>query len=91
MSFATNSNGGEYKHTLSISEIPNHRHKGLDIDNTYCFGWDEGTIKGMNFYKFAFNYMGNTGNRITTGYEGGSTSHNNIQPYLVVYFWKRVS
>lgn len=82
--------GGEENHTLSVSELPSHRHTGLDIDNVYIFGWDNGTRPGTDFMR-QLNQGNSTSNRITTGYTGGGGSHNNMPPYLAVYMWKRIS
>ena len=95
MSFASNNTYGEYKHKLSISEMPAHRHGTND-------GW-----KGMTKYSYRdatdkeyytlMNSKINTSNGIygddysATNYVGGGNSHNNVQPSICVYFWKRTA
>lgn len=86
--YPAGSKGGESSHVLTINEMPSHRHKGLDIDNVYIFGWDKGTLKGYDFQNSSTNYS--TANRITTGYVGDGGSHNNMQPYISVYIYQRI-
>lgn len=86
--YSAGSTGGEETHTLTVSEMPSHKHVGLDIDGVFVFGWDKGSVKGFDFMSTNYNYS--TANRIGTGYAGGSQPHNNMPPYLAVYVWKRV-
>lgn len=88
--YSAGATGGEAEHTLSVSELPSHRHTGLDIDNVYIFGWDNGTKPGTDWMR-QLNQGNSTANRITTGYTGGGSAHNNMPPYLVVYIWKRTA
>lgn len=78
MSFATNAEGGEYNHTLTIDEIPSH-------DHSYTVTYGGGGSSALTQY---YNSKANQGNLHTT-YVGGSKSHNNLSPYIVVYFWRR--
>ena len=95
MSFTTNSIGGEFKHKLTIDELPSHAHKPHE--------WDIITAQGSNTGFYNMTYLGD--NNRTGGfnpfihdydknrygsYVGNDISHNNIQPYLVVFFWRRV-
>ena len=90
--YKSGSTGGEANHTLTKDEMPSHNHTGLDIDGVYVFGWDSGSVKGVDFYKqFASGLGASTGNRIETGYTGGGKAHNNMPPYLTVYAWKRTA
>lgn len=87
MSFATaGSTGGEYSHTLTTDEIPSHTH------NTRV-AWDSSkgsssTING-NFQRLLY-YPGNAYGINSLG-TGGGSSHNNLSPYIVVYFWRRTA
>lgn len=91
--YAAGKTGGEAGHALTVDEMPAHRHEGIDIDNLYCFGWENGSRTGVNFKKFyGGTYWGNdVQNRLASGYAGGSTAHNNMPPYLTVYVWKRTA
>ena len=81
--------GGEKTHTLTIDEIPEHYHKGLYYDN-----FNKGiTINSGEGNGFNITY-GNTPATYTdvdTGTVGGNKSHNNLQPYITCYMWKRIS
>lgn len=91
--YAAGSTGGEAEHALTVDEMPAHRHEGINIDNLYCFGWENGSRTGVNFQKFyGGTYWGDdVQNRLASGYAGGSTSHNNMPPYLTAYIWKRIA
>lgn len=90
--YAAGSTGGEAEHALTVDEMPAHRHEGINIDNIYCFGWENGSRTGVNFKKFyGGTYWGDdVQNRLASGYAGGSTAHNNMPPYLTAYIWKRI-
>ena len=81
--FTINSTGGEYQHKLTTSEMPSHTH-GINSAGQagstawgYAIAWD-----GKAAIETSSARISNT---------GGSQSHNNIQPYVVTYIWKRVS
>ena len=74
--------GGEKTHTLTVGEMPSHRHL---IGQTYS---------GYRLYQ-----DGSAPNGIYTGYAtseptnyaGGGQAHNNLQPYITCYMFKRVA
>ena len=90
MTFAVGATGGEYSHQLTVGEMPSHRHTGLDIDGVYVFGWDAGTKAGFDFMKNT-TQGDSTGNRITTGYTGSNSRHNNMPSYAAMYAYKRTA
>ena len=89
LTFTAGSKYGEFKHQLTVGESASHRHVGLDIDNVYIFGWDVGSLTGVDFSDFT--RKSNRGNRLTTGYTGGNGYHNNIAPCKAVYGWYRAN
>lgn len=79
--FKVNDTGGEYKHKLVIDEIPSHAHK-------YYSPIAQEVVPGNNtstYGNYTKQYM------IDTDSVGGDGYHNNVQPYITVYFWKRVN
>ena len=72
--------GGESRHTLTVNEIPSHNHS-LDI---YTETVSSTTLK----------YAPTTGYckiQSKTNSTGGGQSHNNLQPYITCYMWKRTA
>ena len=74
--------GGEKTHTLTVNEMPSHNHDKLKLR------WSTNT--GANAV-YGSNGSGSGSEYDSQAYEGGDQPHNNMQPYVVVYFWKRVS
>ena len=74
--------GGEKAHTLDITEMPSHNHNKLKLR------WS--TAAGANAV-YGSNGAGSGSDRDTESYQGGDQPHNNMPPYIIVYFWKRVS
>ncbi len=68
--------GGAKTHTLSISEIPSHTHSLSTSDN----------LGGTGAIEVAGGAPTSTQ---TTQATGGGGAHNNLQPYIVAYMWKR--
>lgn len=89
MSFTSNSVGGEYNHFLTVNEMPKHNHltvKGNDdgdtpnITDEFITYQSEGSIpKTPGSYYSAH-----------TRYAGENEPHNNLQPYVTTFFWRRV-
>ena len=83
-------NVGAYDHTLSLSQMPRHRHNsnvvgrnsknfvsGFKITVPSQKGFDDDDQDGDN--------------SSVTNYQGSNASHNNQQPHFVVYMWQRDS
>ena len=75
----TNAKEGSKTHTLQETEIPNHSHSLGSFGNN------------SNGGGFTASSNSSNQNSRTTGTAGGGESHNNLQPYVVVYMWKRTA
>jgi len=75
--------GGAKTHTLTIDEMPSHTHNS-QYDNRTPDGIDSGG---------AGSEIGGRGtnNFFPTTATGGGQAHNNLQPYIVTYMWKRTA
>jgi hypothetical protein len=82
---------GEYKHTLTESEIPSHSHEQNNriessrqlVDRSLGISVQRGRSDDID--------DGNSSLSTKTTSTGGSQSHNNAPPYFGVYVWKRTS
>lgn len=94
----TNTNGttGAKTHTLSINEMPAHDH--VPDRNTYNTnnillrraGDGRNTPNGSDTTVGEIQIAG-SGAYGLPEIEGNDDAHNNLQPYTVVYMWKRIS
>ena len=78
--------GGEKTHTLTIAEMPSHNHAIKSQSGNYPA--TDFTDKGFE-RSGASNYELNNTTNIANA--GSGQAHNNLQPYIVVYFWKRTA
>lgn len=70
--------GGEKTHTLTTDEMPAHGHRLV--------------VKGGTEFSDGLSYQsGGSWNGNFTQSSGGSQAHNNLQPYITCYMYKRVS
>jgi hypothetical protein len=74
--------GGEKTHALTEAELAEHNHDGLPVHSS-------ATVVGTTstgYWRIDSNStIGETGNA------GSGTAHNNLQPYIVTYMWKRTA
>ena len=69
-------------HTLTTAEIPSHTHTIHDSDHTQTPEHTDSTADEYGKYTASSGTSGATGG-------GGAHTHDIVQPYITVYFWKR--
>lgn len=70
--------GGEKTHVLTVGEMPAHTHPTI--------AGDSGGATGSP------GYIGTGAGALwPSGSTGGGGAHNNLQPYITVYMWKRTA
>lgn len=91
--------GGAKTHTLTESEIPSHQHllfKNVGVGN---IGDTTASLSAAHFYangsqSYRIRKSGSTYSEpdlALSSTVGSDTAHNNLQPYIVVYMWKRTA
>ena len=73
--------GGEAEHTLSVTEMPKHRHS---------VPYQSGSTLGSTYARLPLFNGTATGN-VQAAEAGGGGAHNNMPPYLAVHMWKRTA
>ena len=86
--------GGEKTHKLTLAEMPQHYHNVMDnATNNFAALWQTKQNiwgNGTTLSGGAYGDTRNGNNYLTTGYAGSSNAHNNLPPYITVYFWRRI-
>lgn len=93
--YPAGSTGGEVEHTLTVEEMPKHRHSSDSYQNGYPdlnAMADTGNFSTWINNGQSDNNSPNSGQdgHIRTSYVGGGQPHNNMPPYRSVYIWERI-
>lgn len=85
----SNKEGGEKSHTLTIAELPKHSHGNTNFNTggrplSASTGWENTNI---GLYRATDYNQENIFNQNV----GGNQSHNNLQPYVTIYRWRRTA
>ena len=101
--FVAGETGGEFVHQLTVGELPSHTHSastnvtGEHTHNytTYQYlnwhGSKEASSDWMNTSTGLTSKAGNHSHTVTINNTGSNNAHNNLQPYISVYIWKRTA
>lgn len=84
--YAAGSTGGEAKHKLTISEMPNHAHR-LWVDGKTYEAQGRTLVTSISANEHTVDVSQN----MWMNSQGGSNSHNNMPPYLTAYIWRRIA
>jgi hypothetical protein len=82
--------GGEKAHILSVAEMPSHNHINGRYTKlmTTCQNGDGNVTGGTGDFSLGEPNLFNSADILSSG---GNGSHNNLQPYIVCYMWKRMT
>ena len=101
--YSAGSTGGAETHTLTTQEMPSHGHSGStsingDHSHTVTTFNGFGKINGTSYDGYCIgstnrttSTAGNHQHSLSIDNTGGGAAHNNMQPYLSVYMWKRTA
>lgn len=90
MTFTANGEGGTYAETLTTDQIPSHNHRvSLMRASTEASGYGLTQVPPFSNRVIVAGDDSNDSRRSQSTYTGGGAPHNNVQPYITVYFWKR--
>lgn len=89
--------GGEITHTLDEGEIPEHNHaisadelQGLGLVWVNSNEMEVSSTQGQP-HEYMWSEPENTQITCNTNATGGGLPHNNLQPYITCYYWKRTA
>lgn len=81
--------GGENTHTLTVNEMPAHKHSNGKSDYYIV---DQATLASSSVWGIKFdNVTGYYAQNNLMQNTGSSAAHNNLQPYITCYMWKRTA
>lgn len=81
--------GGAKTHTLTVTQMPSHKHDGLFFSSAQVTR-DGSSGSGAINLNNAWQNVGN-GLKASVGNTGGGQAHNNLQPYITCYMYKRTA
>ena len=73
--------GGEKTHILTTAEMPSHSHTAPTYNGVGGGGYE---VPATNY---GYDYIAGA----PTSSTGGGGAHNNLQPYITVYMWRRIA
>ena len=103
--FAAGSTGGEYNHQLTVGELAQHNHSGSAASaGAHTHVWYTGQYgsnndsaacdaqgAGNHYSQHITQSAGAHTHSVSIANAGSNSVHNNIQPYVSVYIWRRTA
>ena len=84
--------GGAKTHTLTTAEMPSHSHTVTQNFTRFAStGSNVPTVAGTIHLSSVGSAFDNIDRIITSSGSGSGSAHNNLQPYIVVYRYRRIS
>lgn len=83
--FPVDEKGGEIWHTLTVAEMPSHKHT-ITTKFKKAYG-QSGSTRELYHAQGEYSLT----SMATASDTGGGGQHNNLPPYLAVYMWKRIA
>jgi len=86
LTFTAGNKYGEFKHQLTVGEMPSHSHilYGHDPNQTYTTHTDNADAPNSRDWTKAYR---NWSNSLSSS--GGNQYHNNLSPSIAIYCWRR--
>lgn len=73
--------GGEASHTLTVDELPSHKHSMVGNGSQLVSPWNRTIERGEGDMRYSFE----------TGLTGNNQPHNNIPPYIALFYIMRIN
>ncbi len=85
--------GGSKTVTLTPEQMPAHTHTGIKFSDKHLRPGNGGSATSNTDMVFRYAYEGSSTERnaVVVNAAGGGKAHNNVQPYITVYFWRRTA
>ncbi len=84
--------GGEKTHQLAINEMPKHHHTYANTSGSRIYDVRYGATDWGSSGSLGAGFNGGTYDASVYGGDtGGNGHHNNLQPYITCYMYKRIS
>ena len=92
MTFTALGTGGSYKHKLSVSELPAHAHNVTIMQaSKEASGYGLTKTGAFQNRPIITGDMSNAQRYYVSTSQGSNNSHNNTQPWMGCYYWRRTA